>query len=682
MGTVWSDESTRRFRILSIDGGPWAAASVRLLEELVARQPHLLQRTDMFAGSSFGTLLSLYLASRNEEELANGVETVQNLRDITDRYYSTLALDFTRPGAFVRSSVQALQFVTGFSTIARTDKAREFLVELFGDRRMSDLNRYVAAVTFDLRAGPWSFPGEDAPDGSRSDDLLRSWGARVHHNLAPPRGEDELWEDGAFSKYYFGDWPDADLPLVEVFLRSSAMPLAVPVHAGFIDGMMFGNNPTMAAITLAWNMRRWINRTARRGGQSFGQIHSMDDILSLSLGGEDPYFVRVGRRDGSRAGASPNANPFDSRNQRLTNDRVRSEWFRKESNPDLGPASYQESERAWGWPTWMFALGDLFLLAEALISGDGRGVAFQAENVLSPGHHLRLTLSVPDAGRVLLTAIVHPATVISMCEESMKVWRKEHAVTNEGVVRHALELWDAFTSPLRGGAPPNGLSEGAYFGVLGAIEGIAASIVDGEEDLIGQRIKAVLDLLGLGLHGGNAGASPTLSVESNTDRIEVILGAGEEGHLSAGHFTWFEDLPPALKPWGKQVLLRLRDAMRMDEDPHKTAPAMSATFNQILDLLVLTTVQPQVVTEPQGGSVTWLQAQLWSGALWDFEGTPDGRSHLPDSLRSLLFDPFYSRHFYTALFPSGANANAAVVQGAVNRLLDRRAASQSGSTSE
>ncbi|HMY18935.1 MAG TPA: hypothetical protein PKA58_21560, partial [Polyangium sp.] len=57
-------DSQETFTILSIDGGPAAPVQVRMLRKVEERYPGFLASTDMFAGTSDGAMVGMFLASR------------------------------------------------------------------------------------------------------------------------------------------------------------------------------------------------------------------------------------------------------------------------------------------------------------------------------------------------------------------------------------------------------------------------------------------------------------------------------------------------------------------------------------------------------------------------------------------------------------------------------------------
>lgn len=429
------DASPRRFRILSFDGGPYGMASVKLLQALCAREPLLLAHTDLFAGTSFGAFIALFLASRTEAELHDPENTLADLEVLTHAFLQTtrLTLDPRHPRSTLRSFRRMVRFAAGQGPLVRTRSLLDDVVlrhhsptrgdiRVFGTTRMRDLSRYCVIVAFDLRGGPWApkgWRGSGAHLANLSDPVPDSWGVRALHNLAPDVETSEAsrrWNRGNFDRHYFGAWPDRDLPIAEVFLRSSGFPVMMPQHAGFVDGAVFGNNPTMVAVSSAYHFRRWPNESDRLATHPLGQprIDSLDDILALSLGGEDSSFTE------------------EALNDRLCHARNQAESFRDaptraEADAQLTSEWYEAADEAWGWPRWvqLWSRGDsrnILLGAELLVTADGRGVAYQANHLLGPGHHLRLTLDLPGAGEGMLNALFAPDRIEDAARAKAADW--------------------------------------------------------------------------------------------------------------------------------------------------------------------------------------------------------------------------------------------------------------------
>lgn len=489
-----------KFNILAIDGGPSGGASARMLRVLARKQPGLISRAHLLAGNSFGSMIALYLASLDEEWLTDRVhETLRRLHILTDLYYDALALDFqvdrslgpvgiTRQvGAKVATAAWRLGRVgTGLGTLGTMENVRRLMMQPWRDdrpgagledRTLRDLNRYVAILGFDVAVGPWDFFDQYG--------LVlqpRPWGVRVFHNLAPDPGEDALWDSSHFQEATFGSWADNDLPLIEVLLRSSALAPAVPIHAGFLDGAMFGNNPTMAAVALTLQFRRWLNRRVDRGTSSrpLVPVQGAEDLVALSIGGEDAFFAH-GKLNSDLVRSRQHAEEF--RRHRRLPDRMRErslaarterlskkgllEGFTPElqtaahaararlarlvgrspasTEPQPGEEPLLDAQRAWGAWRWLIRNDNLALLVEAFMTGDSRGVAYQVDEVLPPGQHLRVTLNLPNFGKFFVWALFRAPQLMLEYDRLAIAWEIERPGRLDDD-NHEHIAWDALAA--------------------------------------------------------------------------------------------------------------------------------------------------------------------------------------------------------------------------------------------
>ncbi len=148
-------------------------------------------------------------------------------------------------------------------------------------------------------------------------------GVRFIHNLAR-HGKADVPEMDQFGK------PDLLLPAYDVALRSGAFPILMPARQGYLDGGLFANNPAMCGLTQALAYRETLG---------FGDLR---DCVMLSTGADDGHV-------GSRI----------------------LDWTVKK-NLDL----------PWGWAPWLLVPWAPLMLLNAIMSASGRGVAFQAHQLL------------------------------------------------------------------------------------------------------------------------------------------------------------------------------------------------------------------------------------------------------------------------------------------------------------
>lgn len=192
------------YHVLSIDGGGIRGVlTARLLERLEVEHPGMLQKVDLFAGTSTGGLLALGFAAGWTPAQARALYEQQGVRVFTDN-----PLDDLRD---LGNAVGAEYAIYGL---------KEVLFEIFGDMRLGDLPKKVLISTFDLDNRPAS-PGQ-----------RRTWKPKFFHN-------------------YPGPDSDAHELVVDVGVRTSAAPSYFPIYQGYIDGGVVAGNPAMCALAQA-----------------------------------------------------------------------------------------------------------------------------------------------------------------------------------------------------------------------------------------------------------------------------------------------------------------------------------------------------------------------------------------------------------------------------------------------
>jgi len=278
--------------------------------------------------------------------------------ELSNRFYEIYGLP---EGVF--SKVKALgRSALGVGPLVDMRPVVEFLrqPDVFGELCLRDLNRKVCIVAFNLHSGRW---GE-------GDTINRGWGARIFQNLRPDGDDPDCypdWHAADFRRLHYGTWPtDLDLPLYEVMLRSGAAPVLIPMRAGHVDGAIFANNPSMAAVSEVMGTRNWINELYNRKNDGTavprGWLSGVQDVVVFSLGGDDYRFA----------------------------DRKTQEVLDRVADPAT-PAA--ERNLGWGWLPWAVKLREPLLALKLLINGDGRGIGYQTKNICAPGAVLRVSAS-------------------------------------------------------------------------------------------------------------------------------------------------------------------------------------------------------------------------------------------------------------------------------------------------
>ncbi|MGZ6125433.1 MAG: patatin-like phospholipase family protein [Myxococcales bacterium] len=292
-------------QILSLDGGPGPLAHLYVLEHLetqLARQGRsVIENVDVFAGTSDGALVSLFLAwelsaKRRQQTKRTPLQIVQAAIAFSNEYVTAmgaqtkalakgllvlantleLLMAAGKPRGtrrkFVRDKLQQLyrhargallapadlwamrRFFLGRSPYVDGRGLHRVLQKHFGDARLKDLDPHVVVLSFDSQEwSPRAFRNFGAKDGRGKRDLTR----------------------------------DVDLTLVEVGMSTAALPIVMPVFPGqsdhgYLDGIFAVNNPVMSGTSLVLRHLK----------------PALDDLRILSLGVEQTREEKLIERAG------------------------------------------------------------------------------------------------------------------------------------------------------------------------------------------------------------------------------------------------------------------------------------------------------------------------------------------------------------------------------------------------
>lgn len=212
------------YRILSLDGGGIRGLlTAILLERLETEVPGWLDKADLMTGTSTGGIIAL--------GLAHGLKP-KELRELYEK---------KGPAIFDDSwwdDVKDIGAVLG-SDYDNKNLTKELRM-IFGTTKLKDLRKKVLVPAFDL-------------DNEDKDPKDRSWKPKFFHNFP-------------------GDDSDGEELAMKVALYTSAAPTYFPTVDGYIDGGVFANNPSMAALAQTQDSR------------SFQNPPGLDEIVLLSIG--------------------------------------------------------------------------------------------------------------------------------------------------------------------------------------------------------------------------------------------------------------------------------------------------------------------------------------------------------------------------------------------------------------
>lgn len=221
-------------RVISVDGGGIRGVfTAVVLERLLTSVPKLLDKTDLYAGTSTGGIIALCLAA------GKSPTEVRSLYEDKG------------PEIFDDSWLDDLKDLGGLSGADYNNKnLKKFLQAEFGDSQLKNLGKRVLVSTFDL-------------DNEDPDPKKREWKPKFFHNF---KGSDT----------------DGGERLLDVAMRTSAAPTQFPSYQGYVDGGVVANNPSMAALAQLLDPRT-----------TDGAAADLDEIVLLSLGTGTPLqFVK------------------------------------------------------------------------------------------------------------------------------------------------------------------------------------------------------------------------------------------------------------------------------------------------------------------------------------------------------------------------------------------------------
>ncbi|MGD2114935.1 MAG: patatin-like phospholipase family protein [Acidobacteriota bacterium] len=242
-------------RILTMDGGNGENTALLLEQvhqDLASRhdQAGFLDSVDIFAGCSDGGINSLFFAKHEDPTRA--------LRDINRFWREVFDQEILRG---INPATLGLS-VAGLTSIASVKPLQSFFIRYFGkDTTLGDLQRKVMILSFQL--------------DNEKPSPYRRWVPKVFHNLH---------EDGA----------DLDERVVDVALRSSAVPILLPLYQGldqegpvYVDGGVVANNPSMVMLAhllhhedpksaLSTRLGRWLMFSVGTGRNIIGDTVYLD----------------------------------------------------------------------------------------------------------------------------------------------------------------------------------------------------------------------------------------------------------------------------------------------------------------------------------------------------------------------------------------------------------------------
>lgn len=274
--------TTKKKFVLSFDGGGVRVViQWKILQRLIKKIPNLLEKVDVYAGTSAGSILASALATDN----VNNIDTMlseKNLRDIFSRTFC--------------HKVKSL----GGLTKARYENRvlRQLLEKQYGSLKLHELKHSLFMPAFAVNGNDW------IPDDEHVDPKQKEW-QETNDKTVCEKGDLETpvtnehligknapdWFHMRCSRWHTVFFHNLTKPcnkekdhtksthdlVVESVLRSCAAPYYFPMVGNCIDGGMAHNNPSLAVASHLLTLGT-----------------PLSDIYILSLGsGETPRSLEV-----------------------------------------------------------------------------------------------------------------------------------------------------------------------------------------------------------------------------------------------------------------------------------------------------------------------------------------------------------------------------------------------------
>lgn len=235
-----SDAGKQTYNILSLDGGPAGMLQVRMLRKLEDAVPGFLAATDVFVGTSFGSMIMLFLASRMPDDREQAIKLSPAILDDAIQFSNQIML------AMQPTLASAAKFLLGIGPITTSQRLRAVLEGAIGNMRMRDLTRIAACASMSMN--------EFTPRSFRF-----------------VRESDEL---------------DGDMLIVDAMMASGSLPMYFDLFGNeegnhFLDGAFVANNPSMMAV--AHLLRQFSSRSERSMGPATADELATCRVLSLGV---------------------------------------------------------------------------------------------------------------------------------------------------------------------------------------------------------------------------------------------------------------------------------------------------------------------------------------------------------------------------------------------------------------
>ncbi|KAL6055114.1 Phospholipase, patatin family protein [Balamuthia mandrillaris] len=213
------------FRILSLDGGGLRAImEAVLLTRLVRIFPDLMERIDLFAGVSGGSIVASALATGHSPEY------------VVEMFYLFGPFGFKRKASTAGQWFSIRQAKFGNEALAAGGD------EFYHNLTLKQVPRNILITSFCL-------------DNDGFGGKLRSWEPRIYHNIPLKKFHSSTSFPSSTRKHIPLDQMDpstmnpGDLLLWDCVMASAAAPIFFPSFKKHVDGACMVNNPALTALT-------------------------------------------------------------------------------------------------------------------------------------------------------------------------------------------------------------------------------------------------------------------------------------------------------------------------------------------------------------------------------------------------------------------------------------------------
>jgi hypothetical protein len=394
----------KTYNILSIDGGPAGLIQVRLLRMLEEAVPGFLAATDVFAGTSNGGWLGLFLASRMPESGPTHEEALAILDDaiaFSNATITTLNIGLLRMA----------WFATGIDPLTSMEPLAEVMHEALGDMTLGQLQRGAVAASFDMNA--WQphvfhwFPNRlGQASAEQRSSFTTPWAADVRSRLAGHRGGARIRVEPPRL--------DMNLRIAEVMLATGSLPLYISVYGNewgrhFLDGAVIANNPSMIALSRVLEVffgRRYLAGPAR------ALLQTVDDPLIHPVAEGQLRRLRV---------LSLGTNDCIEEKQSLMQGRPGPMGWLSEI---FGVAPDHPGWLPWGWIQWIY--NRPLLLPDLLYTGQNEIVAEECRTMLGDRGHCRYAPPAPILETMSNALLGKPEELFRTLDETAKkLWESD-----------------------------------------------------------------------------------------------------------------------------------------------------------------------------------------------------------------------------------------------------------------